>query len=73
MAYEASKLVAKLKKNGLDVAEEAAKVVVDSVVEFLVEGAAESENKVDDFVVPLLLAAKPLVDREIDKINGREG
>jgi hypothetical protein len=74
MAYEAKKLVAKLKAKGLDIAEDAAQLVVDSVCEFLVEGAQESESKLDDLVVPPAIAVlKPLADAQIDKIDGHEG
>lgn len=72
MAYEVSKLVDKLKSKGLDVAEDAAVVVLEAVVEFVKEGAAESENKVDDLLVPLVEAIKPIVVQQLDKIDGKD-
>lgn len=72
MAYEVSKLVDKLKSKGLDVAEDAAVVVLEAVVEFVKEGAAESENKVDDLLVPLVDAIKPIVVQQLDKIDGKD-
>jgi hypothetical protein len=73
MAYEIEKLTAKLKAKGLDVAEEGARVVLDAVVEYIEEGAVESENKLDDILVPLVVALKPLAEKAIDKIDGKEG
>jgi hypothetical protein len=72
MAYEAHKLVDKLKSKGLDVAEDAAVVVLEAVVEFIKEGAAESENKVDDLLVPLVDAVKPIIVQQLDKIDGKD-
>lgn len=72
-AYDLKELGKKLKDNGLEVAEDAAGVVLDSVIDFLVESAAKSENKIDDIVSPILLAVKPYVKEQIDRIDGKEG
>jgi len=74
MAYEAKALVAKLKSKGLDIAEDAAQLVLDATAEWLQESALESETKADDLIVPPLLAfAKPMADKAVDKIDGKEG
>jgi hypothetical protein len=73
MAYELSKLAEKMKSKGLEVAEDAAQVALDAVVEWVQEGAVESANKVDDVIVPLMAALKPMADQAIDKIDGEVG
>lgn len=71
MAYDIESLVEKLKAKGLELGEEAAQLVVDSVFEWLPEEAAKSETKVDDFVVSLLPLAKPVVDKLVAEIDGK--
>lgn len=73
MAYEAKELVEKLKKVGLDVAEDGARGAVEAVFEWLEENAAESESQVDDLIVGLLPPVKKYILDEIDKIDGEEG
>ena len=66
-------LLDKLKAEGLDVAEDAAKVVVEAVLEWAEDAVVKSENKYDD----LLLAVFPVVKSEllklVDKIDGEQG
>lgn len=73
MAYEAKKLVEKLKGKGLDIAEDAAKVVVEETLSWVVESAVESENKVDDLLVAIVPVIKPHIMNKLDKIDGKEG
>lgn len=72
-AYDAKDLLLKLKGQGLDVAEEAAKVVVEVVLDWVQESAAMSENKVDDIILALIPAVKPFILEQIDKIDGEVG
>ena len=62
-----------LKEKGLDVAEDAAKLVVEAVFEFAEEAVLKTENKYDDVLVALLPVAKPLVLELVDKIDGKVG
>lgn len=73
MAYDLKSLVEKFKAKGLDLAEEAAQLVVDSVFEWIPEEAAKTDTKVDDFVAGLLPMAKPVVDKAVDRIDGEVG
>lgn len=73
MAYKGQELVNKLKEKGLDVAEDAAVVVVDVVFEWLVESALKSENKVDDMVAGILPVLKPIIINDfVDQIDGKD-
>lgn len=71
--YSGKVLVEKLKESGLDVAEDAAKVVVDSVLDWVKESAQKSENKVDDVIANLIDPIKPYIDEQLDKIDGEKG
>lgn len=66
-------LLEKLKTHGLDIAEDAAKVLMIEVLDFAEKMVIDSENKYDD----MLLAVMPMVKSEmlkaIDKIDGQEG
>ena len=73
MAYEVKALVEKLKSKGLDVAEEAAKVIVEETFTWVAEEAIKSENKIDDLLVAIIPVVKPHVLSAVDKIDGHEG
>lgn len=72
-AYDLKELVKILKDNGLDVAEEAAKVLVESVFKFVEESADLSENKYDDLLKVLLPQLKKHLLEQVDKIDKKEG
>ena len=72
-AYDLKVLVDRLKENGLDLAEDAAKEIVEVVIQFIIDSAQGSDNKVDDILVGLLLSAKPWVMEQIDKIDNEIG
>lgn len=72
-AYKLSALLEKLKGKGLDVAEDGAKVIAESVLEWVQESALASANKYDDLAVVLVGALKDSIMKEIDKIDGKEG
>lgn len=69
MAYEVKALVEKLKAKGLDVAEEAAKVIVEETFAWVAEEAVKSENKIDDLLVAIIPVIKPHVLAAVDKID----
>ena len=67
------KLLEALKGKGLDLAEDAAKVVVIEVLEFVEKEVTESENKYDDILLAVLPAVKAVLLAQIDKIDGEVG
>lgn len=70
MAYDTKLLVEKLKAKGLDLAEDAAVIVVDEVFAWAAEEAVKSENKIDDIIAGLLPMIKPVIISDvIDKID----
>jgi hypothetical protein len=73
MAYELKVLAEKLKAKGLDVAEDAAKILVEETLDWVAEEAGKSENKVDDLVVAILPIVKPHILNAVDKIDGVKG
>jgi hypothetical protein len=73
MAYELKVLAEKLKAKGLDVAEDAAKILVEETLNWVSEEALKSENKVDDLVVAILPIVKPHILNAVDKIDGVKG
>lgn len=72
-AYDLKVLAEKLKAKGLDVAEEAAKIIVEETLTFIVESAIKSENKYDDLLVAIVPVIKPHILSAVDKIDGVEG
>lgn len=72
-AWDKQALIEELKVNGLDVAEELAKVLVEGVLSWVEKSVVLSESKYDDFAIPVIAALKPFVLKEIDKIDQKEG
>jgi hypothetical protein len=70
-AFELKGLVEKLKVHGLDLTEEMAKLVALSSIDWVEESVKLSENKYDDFAIPVIETLKPFLMKEIDKINGK--
>ena len=68
-AYDVKGLVEELKINGLELAEEAAKVVITSVFNWLEKSAVLSENKYDDLAIILYPKLKEYALEQADKIN----
>ena len=68
-AYDIKVLVEKLKANGLEVAEEGAKVAVEQTIQWVLESAQASENKYDDFLALVLPVVKPTIMKAIEDIN----
>ena len=72
-AYDVKVLLEKLKSKGLDVAEESAKVLFESVVEWVEESAKLSATPYDDMGLIVLPQIKKLALEAIDQIDGKEG
>jgi len=72
-AFESKALVEKLKSRGLDVAEEAAKVLVEEVLDWAQASVLMTENKFDDLVAPFIPQVKEAALKAIDKIDGKVG
>ncbi len=71
-AYDFKGLMSELKDNGLEIAEESAKVLISSVFSWLEKSAALSENKYDDLAVILYPQLKAYALEQAEKIN-KEG
>jgi hypothetical protein len=71
-AYDFKGLLSELKNNGLEIAEESAKVVIESVFVWLQKSATLSENKYDDLAVILYPQLKAYALEQAEKIN-KEG
>ena len=63
-------LLAELKKEGLNIAENAAEGAVKAVFRAVAKFAAESENKVDDVLIAILPVIEPHVLKMLDGIDG---
>lgn len=73
MSYQFKNLAEKLKERGLDVAEDAAKILVEETLNWVSEEALKSENKVDDLLVVIIPVLKPHILSAVDKIDGVKG
>lgn len=71
-AYDLGALVDILKDQGLDLAEDAAKIVVDAVLEWVAQSAAKSENKYDDLLIAVLPILKTEALKLVDHIDGKD-
>lgn len=72
-AFDTKDLIERLKNNGLPVAESMAEVLVESVLSWVQDSVLLSENKYDDFAIPVIQTVKPFVMKELDKIDKKEG
>lgn len=76
-AYDPKDLVRRLKENGLNVAEDAAKVIVEQTFGWVEDSAKLSTKgiigKLDDVVVSLLPPLKSFILEQVDKIDGEQG
>lgn len=73
-AYDLKDLAGRLKGRGLDVAEEAAKIVVEELVSWAEDSAKLSATPYDDLAAGALYPKlKELVLEQVDKIDGKQG
>lgn len=72
-AYDLKDLGEKLKGKGLDLAEDSAKIIFETVVEWVEESATISPNIYDDLLKMALPQIKKVVLEKIDLIDGKEG
>ena len=72
-AYDIKALVEILKGKGLDVAEEAAKIAVESTLEWLEKSAVVSSNPYDNLLLPFYPIVKAKALEQVDRIDGKQG
>ena len=68
-AYDPKELINELKAQGLEIAEESAKVAITGVFSWLKKSAVASENKIDDMLALGYDYAEKMALEEADKIN----
>lgn len=68
-AYDVKLLLEKLKEQGLEIAEESAKVLVHGVFDWLEESADLSPNPYDDMAKVVYPKVKALALEQAEKIN----
>lgn len=71
--YDVTDLVERFKARGLDVAEDAAKGVVEDVCNWFEKAAKASSTPFDDVALVVLPQLKAAVLAEVDKIDGKVG
>lgn len=71
-AYDVKVLAEKLKGRGLDVAEEAAKIIVEEALAWVEESAKLSATPYDDMGLIVVPQLKKLALAQIDKIDGKQ-
>lgn len=72
-AFDVKDLVARLRARGLDLAEEAGKIVVEETLNWTEESVKLSENKFDDAALILMPTIKEAAMSAVDKIDGQVG
>ena len=71
--FDTKALAERLKSKGLDIAEEAAKIVVEETLGWVSDSVTMSESKVDDLALAIIPAVKPYIMAQIDMIDGQVG
>lgn len=72
-AYDVKVLMAKFKAKGLDLAEEAAIMVIEETCDWVSESAIISKTPFDDVLVAVMPTLKKEAVKAADKIDGQEG
>lgn len=67
--FDVSDLMEKLKSKGVAQAEAVSKLGAECLIDWVVESCALHENAIVKIGGPILLAAKPAVMKELDKID----
>ena len=65
-------LLDEIKKQGLDIAEDAVMGLVKAILEALPKYFMASENKYDDMLIAVLPVITPFIMKELDKIDGEK-
>lgn len=68
-AYDVKELVAKFKDDGLEIAEEAAKIILNNVFDWAHESALVSPNPYDNMLMILYPQIKEFIMDQAEKIN----
>lgn len=71
-AYDVKVLVEKLKARGLDIAEDAAIIMIEETAAWVSESAVLSENKIDDLAALGMPQLVKLAKGLADKIDGKD-
>lgn len=69
-AWDTKALIEKLKASGLDVAEDAGKVLVEALFDWADESIVLTPSKLDDLGRPLLGTVKNYLLKKIDELDG---
>jgi len=73
-AYDLRELGKHLKEQGLDLAEDAAKSVAKASIAWLKESSELSSTPYDNMILAVALPEiEKVVDKQLDKIDGKEG
>jgi len=72
-AFDLKILMEKLKARGLDLAEDAAKIVIEETLDWADESVTLSANKFDDLVKPFIPQLKAAALGLADGIDGKVG
>jgi len=72
-AYDVKALVDRLKGRGLDLAEEAGKIVIEEAFGWVEESAKLSKTPFDDMALIVLPQLKALALAAVDKVDGSVG
>lgn len=70
--FDPADLVNRLKGQGLDLAEDAAKLVATSVLDWVSDSVVVTDNKFDDMILAVMPVVRDFVLKEIDKLDGKE-
>lgn len=72
-AFDLKVLTGKLAARGLDLAEDAAKIVIEEVLDWAADSVALTENKFDDLATPFIPQLKAAALGAADKIDSKVG
>lgn len=72
-AFDLKNLLERLKAKGLTAAEQALKIVAGETLDWASESLMMSENIVLKFAGPIVAGLKPVVLKELDKLDGVAG
>lgn len=70
--FELPDLVDRLKGHGLELTEEAAKLLAVSVLDWASDSIVLTPNKYDDLILAVMPVIRDFVLKEVNKIDGKE-